>query len=223
MTNNSATPRPAAPWVAQPHPDAPLDAEVQDGAAPHAGQEHEPPAEHADGALPHEFAAASRAGEARTATDRTPAGQNAPARAGEASRRPLRLADSPAPSTPAPAGAPGPVPPWGRGAAAQFDTPPPPKQTSGRRPTEQQPRPVDAPPARRTQLPPPAGQLPPPATAEQPGPRHSGERSTATCCFARRNAPRPRGGGGWCTASAGAGSTPGSPATMCAATTWWSG
>jgi len=169
MTNNSATPRPAAPWVAQPHPDTPLDAEVQDGAAPDAGQEHQPAAKHADGALPHEFAAASPAAQARTATDQTPAG------AGEASRRPLRLADSPAPSTPAPAGAPGPVPPWGRGAAAQFDTPPPPKQTSGRRPTEQQPRPVDAPPARRTQLPPPAGQLLPPATAEQPGPRHSGE------------------------------------------------
>ncbi len=171
MTNNSATPRPAAPWVTQPHPDTPLDAEAQDGAAPDAGQEHEPAAEHADGQLPHDYAAASRAAEARTATDRTPAGENAPARAGEASRPPLRLADSPAPSTPAPAGAPGPVPPWGRGAAAQFDTPPPPKQTSGRRPTEQQPRPVDAPPARRL----PAGQLPPPATAEQPGPRHSGE------------------------------------------------
>ena len=96
MTHNSATQRPAAPWVAQPHPDTPLDAEVQDGAAPDAGQEHEPAAEHADGQLPHEFAAASRAAQARTATDRTPAGETAPARAGEGARRPLRLAESPA-------------------------------------------------------------------------------------------------------------------------------
>jgi len=184
MTNHSATQRPAAPWVAQPHPDTPLDAEVQDGAAPDAGQEHEPAAEHADGALPHEFAAASPAAQARTATDRTPAGQNAPARAGEASRAPLRLAESPAPLTPAHApAATGPVPPWGPTAAAQFDhTPPPQKPTQNpaqdRRPTEH--RPVDAPPARRSQLPPPlATQLPPQSTQAQPAAptpaRHSGE------------------------------------------------
>lgn len=166
MTNNSATPRPAAPWVAQPHPDTPLPAEVQDGAAPDAGQEHEPGAEHADGALPHDYAAASRAG--------------------EASRRPLRLADSPAPSTPVPAGAPGPVPPWGRGAAAQFDHAPPPDQTERERARRTDHRNQQTvPPGPRTQLPPPPprpaqpvsapGDRPTAPSGPTPAPRHSGE------------------------------------------------
>jgi len=79
------------------------------------------------------------------------------------------------------------VPPWGPTAAAQFDhTPPPQKPTQkptqdpaqDRRPTDH--RPVDAPPARRSRLPPPlATQLPPQSTQAQPAAptpaRHSGE------------------------------------------------
>jgi len=191
-SNPDAGHRPSAPWVTQPQPDAPdPDDEPQNPIAyaipaPATTQEQEPTDEHDIGTMPHDYAAAASA---RAATARTNQARAAAVQAGEVKRASLHLADSPAPSTPAPstpAGSAGPVPPWGRSAAAQFDTTAPPqKQTQNRRTTEQQPRPVDAPPARRTQLPPPpppAGQLPlatppaaPGAAGAAPGPRHSGE------------------------------------------------
>jgi len=192
-TNNhtTATPRPSAPWVTAPSSDTPesedaaQDRSAQAPPAPVAAQENEPTAKHTVGKMAHEDAAA--------------------AKAGEASRTPLRLADSPtpSPSTPAPAGGPGPVPPWGRSAAAQFDnTPPPQTQTQTRRPPSSAlgrlmlPRRAAPSCPRR-----PVSCRRPPQTgnpAQRPGPGTVG-RSTGTCCSARRNARRPRGGGGWCT------------------------
>ena len=174
-SNHTTDPRPRAPWVTAPKFDTPeREDEAQGRTAqapppPPAEQQQAPGDEHAVGKMPHEDAAAVQGSATRSAGERRAATQKP---AEEAARTPLRLADSATTAAPAPAG---PVPPWGRSAAAQFDhTPPPQKQTQNQRPTGQ--RPVDAVPAGRTPLPPQRRtQLPPPVTATQPGPRHSGE------------------------------------------------